>query len=59
MSEHINNQARRQAVLKRLSRELHEGKSFEEVKDKFGALLQDVTRTHALQEEKRLLDEGV
>jgi DUF438 domain-containing protein len=59
MSEHIKNQARRQAVLKRLIRELHEGKSVEEVKGEFRALLQDVGGAEIAAIEQTLIAEGL
>ena len=41
MSEYVNNRAKRQEILKRLIRELHEGKTVEDVKQEFAALLRE------------------
>ncbi len=45
MSEYINNREYRQKVLKDLILELHDGKSVEEVKERFGALIEGVSST--------------
>ena len=47
MSEHINNQTKRKETLKRVIRQLHEGKTVEEVKGEFAALLQGVGATES------------
>ena len=39
MGEYINNQSERKETLKRLIRELHTGKTVEEIKGEFAALL--------------------
>ena len=41
MSEYINDRAKRQEVLKRLIRQLHEGRTVDEVKEEFATLLRD------------------
>jgi len=59
MSEYINNQTRRREILKRLIRELHEGKTVEEVKGEFAALLQDVGAEEIAEMEQALIAEGL
>jgi len=48
-----------QEVLKRLIRELHEGKTVEDVKQEFAALLQNVGATEIAAMEQALIDEGL
>ena len=43
MSEYIDNQTKRQEALKRVIRQLHEGRSVDEVKAEFAALLEGVS----------------
>ncbi|MDH7486394.1 MAG: DUF438 domain-containing protein [Anaerolineae bacterium] len=59
MSEYINNQTQRQEALKRVIRQLHEGKSVEEVKGEFAALLRDVGASEIAALEQALIDEGL
>ena len=59
MSEYINNQAKRQEILKGLIRQLHEGKAVEEVKGEFAALLRDVGASEIAEIEQALIDEGL
>jgi len=59
MSEYIDNQTQRQQTLKRLIRELHEGKAVEDVKEEFAALLRDVSATEIAQMEQALIAEGL
>lgn len=59
MSEYINNQTQRQETLKRVIRQLHEGKSVEEVKGEFAALLRDVGASEIAALEQALIDEGL
>ena len=59
MSEYINNQAKRQEILKRLIRQLHEGKTVEEVKGEFAALLGKVSATEIAEIEQALIAEGL
>ena len=59
MSEYIDNQTKRQAVLKELIQQLHEGKSVEDVKDEFAALLRDVGATEIAEIEQALINEGL
>jgi DUF438 domain-containing protein len=59
MSEHINNQAQRREVLKGLIRELHAGRTVEEVKGEFANLLRDVSATEIAAIEQALIGEGL
>ncbi|MCD6554752.1 MAG: DUF438 domain-containing protein [Anaerolineae bacterium] len=59
MSEYINNQTERREILKRLIRELHEGKTVEDVKEEFAALLRDVGATEVAEIEQALIAEGM
>jgi DUF438 domain-containing protein len=59
MSEHIDNSARRKAMLKALIRQLHEGKSVEDVKAEFAKLLQDVGAGEIAEIEQALIAEGL
>ncbi len=59
MSEYINNQTKRKETLKRVIRQLHEGKTVEEVKEEFAALLQDVGATEIAEIEQALIEEGL
>ncbi|NLY52840.1 MAG: DUF438 domain-containing protein [Firmicutes bacterium] len=59
MTELINNRAYRQEQLKQIIRDLHSGKTVDEVKDRFAALLKDVGATEIAQLEQALIDEGL
>lgn len=59
MGEYINNRAKRQEILKRLIRQLHEGKTVEEVKGEFAALLRDVGAAEIAEIEQALIAEGL
>jgi len=59
MSEHINNHTKRKEALKRVLRQLHEGKAVEEVKGEFAALLQDVGAMDIAEIEQELVQEGM
>ncbi len=59
MSEHINNQSKRKEALKQVIRQLHAGKTVEEVKGEFAALLQGVSATDIAQIEQELIEEGM
>jgi DUF438 domain-containing protein len=59
MSEYINNQTRRKETLKWLIRELHEGRTVEEVKGEFAALLRDVDAAEIAEIEQALIAEGL
>lgn len=59
MSEVINNREYRQKVLKELIMELHNGKPVEEVKAKFGELIEGVSTSEISQMEQNLIMEGM
>jgi len=59
MSEYINNQTKRKETLKKLIRQLHEGKTVEEVKGEFAALLQNVGAMDIAEIEQELVEEGM
>ena len=59
MSEIINNREHRQKVLKEIIRELHEGKTVDEVKEKFDQLIQGVSASEISQMEQNLIMEGL
>jgi DUF438 domain-containing protein len=59
MSEYINNREYRQKVLKELIMELHNGKSVEEVKERFGQLIEGVSATEISAMETALISEGM
>ncbi len=59
MSEYINNREYRQKVLKELILELHDGKSAEEVKERFGKLIEGVSPTEISAMENELIKEGM
>lgn len=59
MSELINNREYRQKILKEVIRELHEGKSVEEVKAKFQEAIEGVSPMEISQMENQLVKEGL
>jgi DUF438 domain-containing protein len=59
MSEFINNTARRQEALKSMIAQLHAGKTVEEVKSQFAALLTEVDATEIAWLEQSLIAEGM
>jgi DUF438 domain-containing protein len=59
MSEYINNREFRQKTLKELIMELHNGKSVEEVKERFGKLIEGVSATEISAMENELIKEGM
>lgn len=59
MGEYINNRQYRQETLKRLIRELHEGRNLEAVKEEFRRLVKDVSATEIAQMEQALIAEGI
>ncbi len=59
MSEYIDNQTQRQALLKDLIRRLHEGEPLEAVKQDFAAQLGDATAGEIAEMEQALIAEGV
>lgn len=59
MSEMINNREYRQKVLKELIRQLHQGKSVEEVKPAFEKLIEGVSAKEITEMEQALIMEGM
>ncbi|MCD6284588.1 MAG: DUF438 domain-containing protein, partial [Anaerolineae bacterium] len=59
MSEYIDNQAQREDRLKSILRQLHEGKSVDEVKAAFADLLEDVGPDEIVRIEEALVNEGL
>ncbi len=59
MSNNTESHAERKEALKKVIRELHEGKSAEAVKDRFAALLEDVGATEIAEIEQELIEEGL
>jgi DUF438 domain-containing protein len=59
VAEHINNSARRKETLKGLIRQLHEGKTVDEVKADFARLLDSVGASEIAEIEQTLIAEGL
>lgn len=59
MSEYINNREYRQKVLKELIMELHNGKTVEDVKERFAKLIEGVSATEISMMENELIKEGM
>jgi len=59
MSEMINNRQYRQRILKELIKELHDGKSVEEVKPRFEKLVEGVSPSEIAEMEQALIMEGM
>lgn len=59
MSELINNREYRQKVLKELIMELHDGKSVDQVKERFAKLIEGVTASEISEMEQNLIMEGM
>ncbi len=59
MSEYINNVTRRKQILKNVLRQLHEGKSVEEVKAEFGGLAREAGSAEIAEVEQMLIDDGL
>lgn len=59
MSELINNRKQRQKVLKELILELHDGKSVDDVKDRFADVIEGITATEISAMETELVKEGM
>ncbi len=59
MSEYINNREHRQKVLKELIMELHDGKTVDEVKERFAKLIEGVSATEISMMENELIREGM
>ena len=59
MSEYINNVTRRKETLKNILRQLHEGRSVDEVKAEFAALADEISPEEIAEVEQMLIDEGM
>jgi hypothetical protein len=59
MNQHIDDQSGRKEALKQIIRQLHEGRSVEEVTDEFAALLEDIGAMDIAEIEQELIDEGM
>ncbi len=59
MSEYINNTSQRKEMLKKVLRMLHEGRSMEDVKAEFGALLDEVGADEIVEIERLLIEDGL
>ena len=59
MSENINNREYRKEVIKQVIKELHEGKSVDEVKQKFEDAFSGVSATEISEAEQALISEGL
>jgi hypothetical protein len=59
MSEYIDNSSGRKEDLKQIIRQLHEGRSVEEVQHEFAAMLEDVGAMDIAQIEQELIEEGM
>lgn len=59
MSEFINNVTRRKETLKNILRQLHEGKSVEEVKAEFASLADEINAEEIAEVEQMLISEGM
>ena len=59
MSELINNREHRQELLKEVIKELHEGKSVQEVKEKFASVIEGTSPIEISQMEAALVREGL
>ncbi len=59
MSELINNREHRQKILKEVIKELHEGKTVEEVKAKFAEVIEGVSAREISEMEVQLVKEGL
>ncbi|AGB20247.1 DUF438 domain-containing protein [Thermoanaerobacterium thermosaccharolyticum] len=59
MSELINNREHRQELLKEVIRELHRGRTVDEVKQKFKDVIDGITHTELSQIEQELMNEGL
>ncbi|HHZ00787.1 MAG TPA: DUF438 domain-containing protein, partial [Tissierellia bacterium] len=59
MSENINNREYRKKIIKEVIKELHEGKSVDEVKKKFQEAFEGVSATEISEAEQALISEGL
>lgn len=59
MSKYLNNKEHKREILKRLIKELHNGRDFDEVKKEFGELVEGVEATEIADMEQQLINEGL
>ena len=59
MSELLDGKKARQEILKEIIKDLHQGKSAAEVKERFAKLIKEVGATEISQMEQSLMDEGI
>ncbi|HQP07721.1 MAG TPA: DUF438 domain-containing protein [Anaerolineaceae bacterium] len=59
MSEFINNSEKRKEIIKSVLRQLHEGKSVDDVKAEFGKLASEATSAEIAAVEQMLIEEGL
>ncbi len=59
MSEFINNTEKRKEIIKSVLRQLHEGKSVEQVKAEFGVLAGEASSAEIAEVEQLLIEEGL
>lgn len=59
MSEHINNREYRKEIIKQIIKELHDGKSVDEVKGKFEEAFKGVSAVEITEAEQALIKEGL
>ncbi len=59
MSEFINNVTRRKETLKNILRQLHDGRSVDEVKAEFAALADEISAEEIAEVEQMLIEEGM
>ncbi len=58
MSEYINNVTRRKEMLKRMLQQLHEGRSVEDLRSEFSALVREASSAEIAEVEQMLISEG-
>lgn len=59
MSEYLKSKVYKQEILKRLIKDLHNGRDFNEVKKEFGELVEGVEATEIADMEQQLINEGM
>ncbi len=59
MSEHINNVSQRKEIIKNILKQLHSGKSVEDVREEFDRLASQISYGEIVEIEQMLIDEGM
>jgi len=59
MSEYLQNKEYKRSILRRLIKDLHKGRDFDEVKREFGELVEGVEATEIADMEQQLINEGL